>query len=278
MKKLFLQLLAIVGTLALASNLHAQGHYHLYVAAVGTNQNDPLYFDDTTLAPADTFVSTLNLTNSGTYAGYYQPGGLTIAVLAQTPTNGGPAPNAPAPGSLIFVRVVSVQGPSGGEFSFWDVGATAPTFRVPVGTTTGTNTYQAGQNNGSPGSDPYGHIHGRVFAVNKPGLYTIGFQAFDNSTNGVGGGPIHTPSQVYNFRWQAGINITSLTLTNGTATAVFGATGTKNLSLQYSDDSTGTHWQQLDDVIVGDDHFHSITDPNATNSARYYRLIVTPSN
>jgi hypothetical protein len=277
-KKLFLNLVAAVGTVALVQSARAQGHYHLFVSAVGTNQNDALYFDDSTLAPADTFVSTLNLTNAGTYAGYYQPGNLTIAVLAQTPANGGPVPNAPAFGSLIFVRVVSVQGPVGGEFSFWNSNTIAPTFRIPVGTTNGTNSYQAGQNNGAAGSDPYGHIHGRVFAVNKPGLYTIGFQAFDSSTNGMGGGPIQSQSPVYNFRWQAGVNIVSLDVTNSTATATFGATGGKNLSLQYSDDFTSNNWQPLGDAVAGDDHFHSITDLNATNSARFYRLVVTPSN
>src|SRR5262249_51642414 len=151
---------------------------------------------------------------SGPYAGYYQPGGLTIAVLAETPANAGPVPNAPAFGSWIFVRVVSVQGPPGGVFGYWETNATSPTFSVPVGTTNGTNAYCVGQNDCSPGSDPYGHIHGRVFSATKPGLYTIGFQAFDNSTNGTGGGPIQSPSDVYYFRWQAGLNITSFTVTN----------------------------------------------------------------
>jgi hypothetical protein len=275
MKKIILNLLAVAGAIAFVYQAQAQGHYHLYVGAVGTNQNDQLFFDDTTLTPTDSFVSTLNYTNAGVYAGYYQPGGLTIAVLAQTPANAGPVPNAPALGSWIFVRVVSVQGPPGGEFSFWDTNATSPTFVVPVGTTDGTNSYRAGMNDGSPGSDPYGHIHGRAFNVNQPGLYTIGFQTFDNSTNGAGGGPIQSPSNVYYFRWQAGITITSLAVTNHTATATFGATGGDSFVLQYNDDLTSTNWQTIDGSVDGDDHFHFITDNNATNSARFYRVVGT---
>jgi len=275
MKKNILNLLAVVGAIAFVSQVQAQGHYHLYVGAVGTNQNDQLYFDDTTLMPSASFVSTLNYTNAGVYAGYYQPGGLTIAVLAQTPANAGPVPNAPALGSWIFVRVVSVQGPPGGEFSFWDTNATSPTFVVPVGATDGTNIYRVSMNDGSSGSDPYGHIHGRAFNADRPGLYTIGFQAFDNSTNGADGGPIQSPSDVYYFRWQAGITITSLDVTNNTATATFGATGGDRFVLQYNDDLSSANWQTIDGSVDGDDHFHSITDNNATNSTRFYRVVGT---
>jgi hypothetical protein len=275
MKKIFASLLAMIGIIALASHVQAQGHYHLYVGAVGTNQNDSLYFDDTTLTPSDTFVSTLVYTNGGVYAGYFQPGGLTISPLAQTPANAGPVANAPALGSWIFARIVSVQGPAGGEFGFWETNATSPTFTVLSGTTNGTNIFRVGQNDGSPGSDPYGHIHGRAFTATKAGLYTIGFQVFDNSTNGVGGGPIQAPSEIYYFRWQAGLNITSFDFTNSTATATFGATGGKSLILEYKDDLNSPDWQQIGDPLDGDDHFHSITDNNATNPSRFYRIRMT---
>ncbi|HVV02452.1 MAG TPA: hypothetical protein VHH88_13875 [Verrucomicrobiae bacterium] len=276
--KQFLTFLIIAAVAASAWNSRAQGHYHLYVAADTTAQNGKLYFDDSALTPADTFVSTLNYTNSGTYAGYYQPGYLTIAVLAQTPAHGGPDQGAPALGSWIFIRVVSVDGPAGGEFSFWDVGAANPTFVVPCGTTAGTNSYRASENDGSAGTDPYGHIHGRAFAANKPGLYTIGFQAFDNSTNGAGGGPIQSPSDIYYFRWQAGVIIKSLDASGGAATATFGATGGKNFSLQYTGNPASGQWQSADGVVSGDDHFQTLTDPAATNSARFYRIVVMPAD
>lgn len=273
MKKIVSSLLAVFGLIAFAGHLQAQGHYHLFVAAFGTNQNDQLYFDDENeLATNYAFVSTLNYTNAGVYAGYFQPGGITVAILARTAANGGPVDIAPALGSRIFIQFVSVQGPSGGTFSFWETNATSPTFSLPCGATDGTNAYCASQNDGSPGSDPYGHIHGRAFTATLPGIYTLGLRAFDGSTNGAGGGPIHTPSDIFYVQFQAGVTIQSLEVNSPTATATFGATGGKNFILEYNDDLSTANWQPTGDTVSGDDHFHSLTDNNATNSARFYRV------
>jgi hypothetical protein len=114
-------------------------------------------------------------------------------VLAATAGYEGPVPGAPALGALIFAQIVSVEGPVGGAFAFWDTGATSPTISVPVGSAN-TNLHRISENDGSPGSDPYGHIHGQQLTATRPGLYTVAFRAFDLSTNGAGGGPIHLPS------------------------------------------------------------------------------------
>ncbi|MEI9960297.1 MAG: hypothetical protein WDM76_03950 [Limisphaerales bacterium] len=179
-------------------------------------------------------------------------------------------------GSWIFVQFVSVQGPAGGAFGFWEANATSPTFNIPCGTTDGTNTYRVSQNDGSPSTDPFGHIHGRALTATLPGIYTIGLRAIDNSTNGAGGEPIQSSSDVFYLQFQAGVNITSLEVTNNTATATFGAIGGKNFILQYNDDLNSTNWQQVGDVISGDDHLRSITDDSATNSSRFYRLKALP--
>ncbi len=275
MKKIILSLLATIGIIASANQAQAQGHYHLYIGALGTNQNDQLFFDDENeLAPDYGFIATMTYTNGGTYAGYYQPGGITISPLARTGINA--VPDAAALGSWIFVQFVSVQGPAGGAFGFWEANATSPTFSIPCGTTNGTNTYLVGQNDGSPGTDPFGHIHGRVFSATLPGIYTVGLRAIDNSTNGAGGGPIQSPSDIFYLQFQAGVNITALEVANNTATARFGATGGGNFILQYNDDLRSTNWQQIGDVISGDDHLRSIVDNSATNSSRFYRLKTLP--
>src|SRR5215510_9334827 len=119
-------------------SLLAADHGHLNAGAVGTKQNDKLIFDNATdFAASSGYVKTLTFTNSGTYAGYFQ-GNITLTALAQTPGNAGPVPNAPALGSFIQAQLVSVEGPEGGAFSFWDTDATSATITLSSGQT-GTN-------------------------------------------------------------------------------------------------------------------------------------------
>jgi hypothetical protein len=271
---------AILGAAALTSTAHAQGHYHLYVGAVSHAQGAPLFFDDEAqLATNFNFISTLTFASDGKYAGYFQPGGITTAVLAATANNGGPIPTAPALGSRIFIQIVSVKGPAGGEFEFWETNALSPTFSVPCGTTNGTNAYCASENDGSPGSDPYGHIHGRAFTATVPGLYVVGLRAFDGSTNGLNGEPIHTPSDIFYIQFQAGVTITVFNVNDGAATVTFGATGGQNFSLEYTTTLSPANWQSSGlGIIAGNDYLHSFLDNNATNATRFYRVVRVSAN
>jgi len=217
------------------------------------------------------YVLTLNYTNGGNYAGYFQ-GNVTLTVLAATAAHGGPVPGAPALGSYIFAPIVSLDGPAGGVFGFWDTGATNPTINIASGTGS-TNLFLLSESDGSPGTDPYGHIHGRRFTATKPGLYTVGFRAFDLSTNGVSGGPIHTPSGVLKFYIQAGVTITSLQMTNHTATATFGARLNRTYRLQRTiNASLASGWVDVGDEIIGNDALAILTDTNAVESVRFYRV------
>jgi surface-anchored protein len=71
------------------------------------------------------------------------------------------------------IEFVSVTGPPGGSFSFWEAGATQTTWTR----TTGWSS--------APGSGPSfpvivngdGHVHGRCFTMDKPGTYTVTFRA-----------------------------------------------------------------------------------------------------
>ena len=71
------------------------------------------------------------------------------------------------------IEFVSVTGPSGGNFSFWEVNATQPTWTRAAGWSS------------APGSGPTfpvavigdGHVHGRCFTMDKPGTYTATFRA-----------------------------------------------------------------------------------------------------
>ena len=44
-------------------------------------------------------------------------------------------------------------------------------------------------------------------SATKAGIYVVTFRAFDACTNGIGGGPIHTPSNLIRVYFEAGVNI-----------------------------------------------------------------------
>ncbi len=194
------------------SSVQAQ---HLNAGALSTTPGGQLYF-----ANAAGFVSgsgfvvtsvspTMSYSNSGTYAGYFNTGAPTFTALAQTTNNGAtPSPLAAAFGSFLQLRLESVvSGPVGGTFSFFDHGATMPTFSLGVGSSVGSgNLFELSDDSlgaGEPGADPFGHIHGRRFAADLPGSYQVGFRIVDTSVNGIGGGPIQSDSQLYLFTFNA---------------------------------------------------------------------------
>lgn len=276
MKKQILSAIIAMNLAMLAESAFAQDHGHLNIGAVGTNQNDQLIFDNAAVFfTSIDYVKTLDYASSGTYAGYYQ-GNITLTVRAATVAHLGPEANAPALGSRIFAQLVSVDGPQGGAFAFWDTGATAPTLSLACGTT-GTNTFRVSENDGSPGTDPFGHIHGRRFTATKPGIYTVGFSAFDFSTNGIGGGPIHTPSSVLKVYFQAGVNIKGIEPDVDHSRVTFGAKAGFVWQVEAADSlPAGTNWQSVGDAILGDDYFHEVEDDHAVESQRYYRVKGTP--
>jgi hypothetical protein len=200
-------LLAVVVIVGSASTAFAQ-HSHLNAGAFnadpfGATQADQLFFangDD--FSSESGFKLSLTLATSGTYSGFHQ-GNLTFTALASTTANGGPSAYHAAPGSFIEVQLFSVAGPSGGTFGFWEAGAVAPTFTLESGGIGGTGMWNLSEGDGSAGSDPFGHVHGRRFTVDTPGLYTVGFRLLDTSTNGTGGGPIHTPSDLFYMNFEA---------------------------------------------------------------------------
>jgi hypothetical protein len=285
MKKI-LSLAAI--TIVALQTSSAQQHAHLYIGATNTAQNTPLYFQNgADFETASSYIKTLTLTTllftnqstGGITTNSLYSGNITFTVLAATLGRGGPVPDAPALGSTIYAQIVSVDGPPGGAFSFWDTGATNPTITLASGTT-GTNTFRLSENDGSPDSDPYGHIHGRRFTVrtNTPGIYTVGFRAFDVSSNGTGGGPIHAPSGILKFYFQTGINIASIKKTGTLAAVTFGtlsnSVANPTYRLEYNDSLGNTNWTEIGSA-AGSDTLRTLDDTSATNPQRFYRIKVT---
>ena len=80
-------------------------------------------------------------------------------------------------GSLPRAELVSVNGPAGAHFSFWEAGATSPTWTRPAGwTASGADRPSLAAYEDATG---HGHIHGRAFSVDLPGSYEIVFRAVD---------------------------------------------------------------------------------------------------
>jgi hypothetical protein len=202
-----LQKVVCVALLLLAGRVAQAQHGHLNGGAVGTAQGDALTFvNGAIFAESSGYVKALTPTTTGARAGYYA-GNITLTALPSTVANGGPAFGATANGSFLQYGIVSVSGPVGGQFGFWEAGAVSPTLSYASGFVAGVPTLiplsDASVGAGNAGADPFGHLHGRNFTATAPGEYIVGFQLFDTSINGAGGGPIHSPSPVLNVKFAA---------------------------------------------------------------------------
>jgi hypothetical protein len=251
--------------------LHAQ-HLHFVAGANAPTQNAKLIAVNSNDFVLDSgYVRTMTFRTNGPTVGLWEVSHPFI-VAAATPPHGGPEPGAPALGSWIHMGMVSATGPAGAELGYWETNATsAPTIRLRIGET-GTDLWPISGNKGAPGSDPYGHIHGRRFTATHPGLYVIAFRFVDLSTNGVNGGAIHAPSDLIYVYFQAGITLKSPRKNGNSFTVDVGTQIGRAFTLEYTSElGTGAMWT-AGQSISGDDHFLVLTDSDATGEHRFYRV------
>lgn len=275
-------------TLALAQHL-VQAHDHLAVGAASPSIGAPLVFtNDADFGGDSGFVFNLTAgTTNDAYFGYYYTDDLVFTALAATGDNGGPEPGHAGLGAYIQVQLLSVEGPAGAQFGFWEtsedgVDSTNLTWSVSVPLTHGTNLIAVSENDGSPGADPYGHLHGRIYSVTKAGLYKATWQFVDTSTNGPNGGPVNAPSAPFYLYYQAGLTLGPVaTGTNGLV-ITFAAPSNipddnpsappTNYTLQASPVvGPKASWQSVGNVVAGDDHLHQVLVP-LSGSAQFLRL------
>lgn len=258
-------------------------HFHVTAGAASTTAGSLLLLTDADqfLAASGYVAYMPEITNSlRPTIGYYQ-GGPTFTSAANDGSDESPA----AAGARIGLKIVAVAGPAGGHWSFWETAGneeygTAITFSYAAGTTNGTNVIILSENNGESGANPYGHIHGRAFTVDVPGLYTVWTQLVDVSRNGPGGGPLHTPSQLYRYYFQAGTTISGITQTNGSTVVTFG-TQLSNAARRYSyfleaQDALDAEapWTTVAGPVTGNNRLQTLSEPT-TEPQRFYRLRVT---
>jgi hypothetical protein len=281
MKLNITSIFALAALLLWPRGLCAQ-HIHINAGAFNTAQDAQLYFVNGNAYGANAGYDVyLSYTNAGSFSNLYQGAGLTFTALASTPDNGGPAFGHAAEGAYLQLQFVSVTGPQNGTFSVWEQDAgnpeiSNPLFTIPVGTTNGTNQFNLSESDGSPGSDPYGHIHGRTFVADKPGLYTLGVKILDTSANGTGGGPIHTPSNIYYLYFQAGLTVSSPAKVGNSFTASFGTKLGATYFVEVATNFATTNWTTLAGPFTGNNYLQTFTDANATNASRFYRVKNSP--
>jgi hypothetical protein len=274
---LFLPSLAMIGIVANPLPSHAQ-HAHLNAGATSTNLGSSLlWVNGADFIVTSGYVKTLDYTNGGRFAGYYQ-GGITPTALPATALNAGPDPAAAALGAFLQFSISSLEGPPGGSFGFWESGSTNPTLALSPGQVS-TNLWPLTEGDGAPGSDPYGHIHGRRFTATKPGLYKIALRVFETSTNGIAGEPIHTPSSDLPIWFQAGVNVITVEpdFEEGHVRVRFAATAGFTWQLEASqalDAQDG--WQTVDAPITGNDLIVEIVHQQPPGERRFYRIKGTP--
>lgn len=256
---------------------------HIIGRAVGTNQNDKLLVYNAEFYDINSgYKMAQAYRTNGLNAGYFRGDVLTFTCDSAEDIN----PNTGRPtgqllgralfGSFVAVQVVSVDGPPGGSFAFWAEDGEDPgpsiTFSLPVGTTGATNWIIVSESNGAPNSNPYGHIHGRAFTTTLPGLYTVGFRLIDVSTNGVGGGPLHSPSDVFMMYFQAGPSVENIVkVSNGFRVNFRSAPGVTNV-LEAADSPATNVWTQVAGPLRGNSNLQFLTDTNPPGPARFYRL------
>lgn len=273
-----LQLSALFLLAALATAASTRADTHIYAGAVGTNQGDQCSFSNGHVfdATLSSYALPQILRTNGLNAGYYRGDALTFSALPATSINGGPVEGCAAFGARLAVEVVSVDGPPGGSFAFWDGDGESDlgniTFSVPVGETNGTDYLVISENNGEPGADPYGHIHGREFTTSVPGTYLVGFRVIDISTNGTDGGPIQSPSDILLVRFQAGLRIESVSTANNHFAVSYRSPPAISNVLEAANSLVSDEWQAVANPLRGNNALQSVTDTNEVGELRFYRL------
>lgn len=263
-------------SLILASMPALGSHQHINAGALGSQAGAPLSFVNGDRFVAESgYVMPMQPATAGPRAGLHA-GSVTFTALPAGLDYGGPAFGHAAPGSRLELVVETVVGPAGGRFGFWETAGesegTELTFEVPVGETDGSHRFPLSESFGASGDDPYGHIHGRVFTVDLPGLYRVGMRLIDTSVNGADGGPLHPPSERYVFQLQAGVTLAWIEVGENTVQIAFGALARSVYQVERADrlGDPGA-WSPVGAPVQGTDRLETVTVPLEAGP-RFFRL------
>jgi hypothetical protein len=185
-------------------------------------------------------------------------------------------------GAWIWVEIVSVSGPAGATFGFWEENSQVVTHALAANQPTGNPRFVISEGIDAEGEDPQGHIHGRAWTADKPGDYQVGLRLVDLSTTGPDGGPWHAPSQVYIYHFKAGPDFqpavqggpaSSFTLTWSSQMGIWQDYQTGVVfTVQRSATPAGNDWQTLATVTGTTADTLIFTDPAPPSGKAFYRL------
>ena len=160
------------------------------------------------------------------------------------------------------IEMVSVSGPPGGSFAFWEVGALEPTILLPVGWAVTDASFPvvfAGDT----------HAHGRCFTMDKPGIYTLTFRAVD--TNGA----LRTSeNQTITFNALPAPKL-SISVAGGSVALSFTSRANLNYDLQVCTDLASGIWVNVEPHVSmnGDGRRIDVTDPLEARPKAFDRLV-----
>jgi len=160
------------------------------------------------------------------------------------------------------IEMVSVSGPPGGSFAFWEVGALEPTILLPVG--------WAGTDASFPvvfAGDT--HAHGRCFTMDKPGVYTLTFRAVDTT-----GALLASEAQTITFNALPAPKL-SISAAGGSVALSFISRANLNYDLQVCTDLASGIWVNVEPHVSmnGDGRRIDVTDPLEARPKAFYRLV-----
>lgn len=168
-------------------------------------------------------------------------------------------------GAAPQIELISITGPAGAEFAFWEAGAASPTFSLPTGWTTSEGNARAfpviaGGNN---------HVHGRIFTATKAGTYQVTVRAVDSAG-------------IYNASADRTITFQVLTppqlriaLQGDRVRLTFQSRPGLSYEIQSTTDLASGHWTPSEaiDPLDGNGGILEATEPLSNRPRVFYRLI-----
>ncbi|MEO8206154.1 MAG: PEP-CTERM sorting domain-containing protein [Chthoniobacterales bacterium] len=190
--KLLKKLIFTVCIGAMAQTAFGQ-HGHINAGAQDTNSSGAINAGDKLKMYFEPGTQTSLLAyNAGTTSygadGYNWNGYTTLTAYHQSnpsPEDADSNPNGALKGSFLVLNLVSITGTVGAKFAFYDAAAMDPTWVYQIGTgiISGAGSIQLTESIWfDEVADPYGHIHGRMFAVDMPGEYIATWTLHDTET------------------------------------------------------------------------------------------------
>ncbi|MFM8364949.1 MAG: hypothetical protein ACKOAS_07340 [Verrucomicrobiota bacterium] len=173
-----------------------------------------------------------------------------------------------AAGVNATIELVSVSGPAGGIFAFWEVGAKTPTWSRSTEWNSGLGNVPSFPVvfNGDT------HAHGRAFTMDKPGDYTVRFRAVDSN-----GAYATSANMTIVFRAQQPPQL-SIGISGGNVSLSFRSRQNLKYYLQGCDDLVAGVWSPVEltdqnTFIDGQGDVKNPSDPLIGRPRAFYRLV-----